>query len=240
MRKHHYFWNRLGALCVFAVSVGTLYFYQLPMLAMSLWVRKEYPHSHALRVAALGKLDGTIASVTVVFALVQIGLLYWLYRHQLKKRNPLHIQRRKFRLESLFFMFLMYGLVLVANMAVASFGTPNNQEAVMSEMKILPLTLFFLAGVLAPFIEELIFRGIFMNLFWQKDNQVNNIAAVLTSGLLFGLMHEPHFSIFLLLYSSLGWILAYTYRYHRDLRYSIGLHTVINFPSALIALLQAL
>ncbi|WP_164848106.1 CPBP family intramembrane glutamic endopeptidase [Lacticaseibacillus hulanensis] len=240
MRRKHYIWNRVGALAVFGLSVLTLYFYQLPMLVISLVVRRKFPHSHAARLAELGRLDPWIALATLVFALVQIGLLYWLYRHQLKKRNPLHIQRKKFRLESLFFLFLMYALVLAANVAVQQFGTPANQEGVMAEMKILPLTLFLLAGVLAPFIEELIFRGIFMNVFWQKDNQVNSICAILISGLVFGLMHEPHLSVFLLLYSSLGWILAYTYRYHRDLRYSIGLHMMINFPSALVALLQAL
>lgn len=240
MKSNHPILSRIGKVLLFVLLTVTLYFYQLPMILGSLLVRHEYPHSHAARLAALHGYDLWITLATVIFAAVEIGFLVWLYRRQLQKRNPLHFGRRKFRLESLFFLFLMYVLVLAVNLVVARFGTPNNQQGILDEMKILPVTLFFLAGVLAPFIEELTFRGIFMNLFWAKDNRFNEWAAIITSGLVFGLMHEPHLSVFLLLYSSLGWILAYTYRYHRDLRYSIGLHVMINFPSALAALLQAL
>ncbi len=240
MSRKRYFWNRGRALIVFVVCVATLYFYQLPMLIASIVAKRQYPTSHVRVLAMLKREDLLIAAATVLFALIQIGLLYWLYRHQLKQKNPLQIQRRPFRLESLFFMILMYALVLAVNVLVSGFGTATNQEEVLSAMKMLPVTLFLLAGVLAPFIEELIFRGVFMNLFWAKDNPLNQTLGILTSGLVFGLMHEPHLSVFLLLYSSLGWILAYTYRYHRDLRYSIGLHMVINFPSALFAMLQAL
>lgn len=240
LNRKQYLLKRLLAVLIFVLGVVTMYFYQLPMLIASIWVRREFPHSHAHRIAELGRLDPYVALVTVLFAVIQIALLAWVYRAQLKRLNPLGIKRRRFRLESLFFIILMYGIVLAANIFAAQFGTPANQQSVLAEMHILPVTLFFLAGLLAPFIEELIFRGLFMNLFWQKDTRLNNVLAVVSSGLVFGLMHEPHLSVFLLLYTSLGIVLGWTYRYHRDLRYSIGLHMLINLPSALLLLLQAL
>ncbi|WP_155287570.1 CPBP family intramembrane glutamic endopeptidase [Lacticaseibacillus zhaodongensis] len=240
MHKFRYFWNRTGAILLFGVCVATLYFYQLGILLLPLYLKHhDGIHGKAALHAAMHAYDPLLAGITIILAVVQITLLYSLYRHQLRKRNPLRIGRKPFHLEELFFLVAMYGLVLLANYAVARFGTPQNQSDVLAEMKILPWTLFFMAGVLAPFIEELIFRGVFMNLFWQKDNRLNNVAAVVCSGLLFGAMHEPHLSVFLLLYSSLGMVLAYTYRRQRDLRYNIGLHMFINFLPAVAGLLRA-
>ena len=233
--------NRIGAIFIFAVALGTIYFYQsgIVLLPRLLKMQAGGILPRAALEAQMRHYDLWLAGVTIILAAIQIGLLYWLYRSQLKRRNPLQFGRRKFRLESIFFIVLMYGLVLAANMAVMRFGTPHNQQEVVNEMSILPITLFFLAAILGPIIEELIFRGVFMNLFWQKDNSLNFWGAVITSGLIFGFLHEPHLTPFLLLYSSLGAILAITYRYHRDLRYSIGLHMLINFFPALAGLIRA-
>ncbi|WDF82676.1 CPBP family intramembrane metalloprotease [Lacticaseibacillus pabuli] len=236
-----YLKNRIGAIFIFALAAGSIYFYQLGIVFLPQLLKMQAGGTlpRAALEAQMRHYDVWLAGITLILAAIQISCLYWLYRTQLKRRNPLHIGRRKFRLESVFFIVLMYGLVLAANAAVLRFGTPHNQQEVVSEMTILPVTLFFLAAICGPIIEELIFRGVFMNLFWQKDNTLNFWGAVITSGLVFGLLHEPHLTPFLLLYSSLGAILAITYRYHRDLRYSIGLHMLINFFPAVAGLVRA-
>lgn len=240
MTKFKYLWNRAGAVLLFAFCVATLYFYQLGIVLLPLYLRHQGIRSEAALHVIMHRADPLLAALTILLAVVQISLLRALYRHQLRKRNPLRIRRKPLRLEELFFLMAMYGLVLLVDYATARFGTPQNQTNVADAMQVMPWTLFFMAGVLAPFIEELIFRGVFMNLFWQKDNRLNNVAAVVCSGLIFGFMHEPHLSVFLLLYSSLGMVLAFVYRRERDLRYSIGLHMFINFLPAVAGLLRAL
>lgn len=240
MRKHLWL-HRLWSLLIFAITCGTLYFYQLGILIVPLIVKHQHPtfSKTALRQIVRG-YDPLIAGITVALALIQIAALLWLYRRQLRKDNPLDIRRRPLRLEAVFFIMTMYALVLAMNAMTLRFGTPQNQEAVLSSMKIMPWTLFLMAGFLGPVIEELIFRGIFMNLFWKKDTPLNGILAIATSGIVFGLLHEPHLSVFLVLYASLGMVLAFTYRYNRDLRYSLALHMIINLPAATVALVQAL
>lgn len=241
MHKHNWFLSHLWSLIVFALSCGTLYFYQLGIIIVPLVLKHQHPgiSKTALRAAVRG-YDPLIAGITVALALIQIGLLLWLYRRQLRKDNPLGIRKRPFRLESLFFIFTMYAIVLATNVLTQKFGTPQNQETVIRSMRIMPLTLFLMAGILGPIIEELVFRGIFMNLFWKRDTTQNGMWAIICSSLIFGLMHEPHLSVFLVLYTSLGMVLAFTYRYHRDLRYSLAVHMLINLPSALLALTQVL
>jgi membrane protease YdiL (CAAX protease family) len=241
VRKHNWFLSHLWSLLVFAIACGTLYFYQLGMIIVPLVLKHQHPGiSKTALHALLHNYDPLIAGITVALAAIQIAALLWLYRRQLRKANPLGIRKRPLRLESVFFIFTMYAIVLAMNVLTQRFGTPQNQTEVIDSMKIMPWTLFLLAGFLGPVIEELIFRGIFMNLFWKKDTPANGMLAIVCSSLVFGLMHEPHLSVFLVLYTSLGMVLAFTYRYHRDLRYSLALHMLINLPSALAILIQVL
>lgn len=242
MSKPKWLLNRLGAMLLFALCAGGVYFYQLGILFAPKWLQRGQatPMTKSALEAAMHAFDPQLALITAGLAIVQIGVLYALYRWQLRRRNPLNIHRRPFRLESLFFLIAMYALVLGVNLIFAGQGTPENQQAVLHEMSILPVTLFIMAGIAGPIIEEFTFRGVFMNLFWMRDTPFSNIAAVVSSGVIFGLLHEPHLSPFLLLYSSLGIILAFTYRYHRDLRYSLILHIGINFLPALAGLFRGL
>lgn len=122
---------------------------------------------------------------------------------------------------------VMWGIDLVFNHLI-ELGTPENQEILEEIFIDFPIILGISVVIVAPIVEELIFRGIFTNYFFQPENKYSKWVILLTSSLLFGLVHEAAPSISLLYYSIVGAVLGVTYLYTKDLRYSIILHFINN------------
>lgn len=114
-------------------------------------------------------------------------------------------------------------------------GQALNQNIIENQIETFPvkIRLFIHIVIFGPLLEELVFRKVFMDLFFIKDNAYNNFFAVFLSGLIFGLMHENTLSLHLVFYSIPGIILAFIYRYSKDLRYPIVVHILNNLFSIL-------
>lgn len=115
---------------------------------------------------------------------------------------------------------------------------PLNQIIVENEIKNSPVKTWFYFHIVlvAPILEELIFRKIFMNLFFKKNNFVNHTLSITFSGLIFAFLHETSLSLFLIFYASPGILLAFVYRYFRDIRLPICIHILNNCIFLLINL----
>ena len=107
-------------------------------------------------------------------------------------------------------------------------GTAENQQVVdqMFLNHVLGVTLY--GAVLGPIIEELLYRGIFMNFFWNQKGRMYDVLAVLSSGLLFGLLHEPQLSLYLVVYSAIGVFLGMLYLKTKDIRCNMIAHILYN------------
>lgn len=84
---------------------------------------------------------------------------------------------------------------------------------------------------LSPVAEELIFRGVLMNMFFKPDQLWT---PVIVSGLLFSAGHASTNPISFLIYGMMGCILAYVYRKTGNLGYAIGLHGLNNLVATAV------
>ncbi|GAA2967622.1 CPBP family intramembrane glutamic endopeptidase [Lentilactobacillus parakefiri] len=172
-----------------------------------------------------------LALVLIAGALALVG---WRYGKQLTVNNPRHFGRRHptaKRIAQLLWIFILMTAVQVLwqwLIAKHILSTPSNQQAVEAAEIKMPMWNLFFGGILAPIFEELIFRGIFMNYFFNQDNRLNNILAIIVSGSLFGFAHEMSFDLTWIMYSALGCCLSFAYMHFRDIRYSIALHMMNN------------
>ncbi|MEE8823345.1 CAAX amino terminal protease self- immunity [Lentilactobacillus sunkii] len=163
-----------------------------------------------------------------------LALIGWRYGKQLEAHNPRKIGRKKptaQQIAQLIWIFVLMTAVQIFWQWLISkhiLTLPSNQQAVNAAQMKNPVLNIFFAGFLAPIFEELIFRGIFMNYFFNKDNRLNNILAVLVSGAIFGFAHELSFDATWIMYSILGCCLSFAYMHFRDIRYSIALHMMNN------------
>ena len=166
----------------------------------------------------------------------------------------------------LIYILAGYGLFMLANYASAIFQTvfnlteeAGNEEAIVGILNSGKSNFFFMAisvVILAPIVEEIIFRKCFFNLFSRK---FNTILTVLFSSLLFGAIHiiTPVLSavteatqdpskwgsvitqfLYLFVYSTMGVGLGLAYQYSkRNLIPVIIIHMFNNFLSILVTVL---
>lgn len=106
---------------------------------------------------------------------------------------------------------------------------PQNQVVIDQRMQAAPYLTTIGNGLIAPTIEELLFRGLFFNFFFLKKTSVNGFLKILVSELIFGSMYELAINYNWLIYCTMGWILGVTYYWTKDLKCSMFLHVLINF-----------
>ena len=172
--------------------------------------------------------------IGLICSAISLGFIGWRYWSQLKENNPRHFGKYSVNWQKVGRLFLMFGAMLILQYCwslLISLGIlkfPANQKAVDAAVNQMPLWNNIFSVAVAPFFEELIFRGIFLNYFFAKDTKWNNFLGVFVSGIVFGLGHEPSFDSTLLMYSAMGWILGITYLYFRDIRFNTALHIMNN------------
>lgn len=177
----------------------------------------------------IGVMLITVAALLVLFT--------WLYNRQLKRYNPRQFGRKPFTRQRVARLILAFIIIYVVQVAWSQLivhhllPMPSNQTELESSIRQLPVWNNIYGVLIAPVFEEYIFRGFFFNFFFAKKSRLSTIFGVLISGLIFGYLHTLSFSVTTLLYASLGWVLAGTYLYFKDIRYSIALHFLNNLMS---------
>lgn len=107
-----------------------------------------------------------------------------------------------------------------------------NQQAIMEMVKNLPAWVVWLyIVVFAPILEELMFRGIFFHYF-NTQNRNSRLLALLSSSVVFAMLHLSSLSWEGLVYLGIGLVLGTLYLHTRDLRYPIMVHMANNAVGA--------
>lgn len=134
------------------------------------------------------------------------------------------------------FFLISYFIMVLLNLFTTGFlwivgnfkeaDVVNPLESVLSNSSIWATIIF--AGILSPIIEEVLFRGVMLN----KLRTYGDKIAIITTALLFGLFHENFSQFFYAV--GLGIIFAYVTLKTGTIKYSIGLHIMINMMGSVI------
>lgn len=165
-----------------------------------------------------------------------VWLFYFLYKKQLQKNSELPAYQEPLKRNRKWFFWFGIGLlgwliVLAANVFVGHLSgdqTAENQEALISMYRLMPLSSAFCIALFAPISEEFLYRGIFFNYFFEKDVRWIRLAGVLVNGLFFMVLHDTTFSWVSIPYLLMGLLFAGIYRTSRDIRVSMTLHFINN------------
>ncbi|MDT2757154.1 type II CAAX endopeptidase family protein [Enterococcus asini] len=168
--------------------------------------------------------------VSVIFLAVMVYFIKY-YQGQLQEYNPRDFgENLSFKGKVGWIILTVVGiyafLILVSPLLPQ--GTAENQQVVnqMFANHVLGVTLY--GAVLGPIIEELLYRGIFMNFFWNQKGRLYDVLAVLSSGVIFGLLHEPQLSLYLVVYAAIGVFLGMLYLKTKDIRCNMIAHILYN------------
>jgi len=190
--------------------------------------------------------------IPILAMLLTMGGLLYITLLYMKKYIQLAAPENKlepFRRQKTLWIIKGYVLIIVAGMLVTIVKiliTGNNVEPAnqlaLVEMAHAGLAtkiyLIFLSVILAPLLEESIFRGILMNYFMKNSYWWAN---VVVSGMAFGLFHvifQPFQLMAFIQYSLTGIILAFVYKKTQKLQYSMATHCLNNLVAMLILLFQ--
>lgn len=186
------------------------------------------------------------ACLNTFIELIMFVVVILFYKKYLKKDLVLFKLNKKDyinKIISYFLIFLVvkYGVALFSSLLLVMLGsdlvTSENQEAVVNLAKKLPFMMMISTSLLAPFVEEEIFRlGI-------KKVINNKYLFILVSGLIFGFMHifPTELPIYVALieslnYVTMGLLLAYIYNETDNIYVVVIIHALNNLLSMLMIL----
>ena len=191
-----------------------------------------------------GDLEGGVKWFLTAAYLVFVAFsIIWLWKWY-QKGVPAEHQHQKIGWKDFGIVMLFY----LAGRVVAVGGTVLNQLVSGNQMSMndqaifgltaglkegfLPFTICFLLaiGIIAPIIEELVFRGLASQIFFSGGNKW--LAAIVTS-LIFGILHATNL-IEWIMYTGLGIVFYLAYARRRNIKDSILLHMINNIPPAIL------
>ena len=130
------------------------------------------------------------------------------------------------------YWFLALFLMFTSNLIITNFTTSmisENQDIIIDNFKRAPIYTFIVTVIIAPFLEELVFRLSFRKIFAHTD-----FLFILFSGFIFGAMHViGNFEnlvdlLFIIPYSMPGFVFAYALAKSKNICVPISLHFIHN------------
>ena len=170
----------------------------------------------------------------ILYSLLFIAILFWLKKQKVDFRSNKQKWKwsylRYFALVILWFFFERWVLQTFQDLLVPVVRQTKLPTSIYLNGPGILATLFFvLATITSPMIEEFIFRGYLMNVFF-KESKFH--LDVLLSGFLFAsfhLIHQYRDPVTFALYFCSGLFFAAVYKKYKDIRLPIFLHGFSNF-----------
>ena len=132
----------------------------------------------------------------------------------------------------------IYIVTRVGGMVMQMEGVSNSaNQAAIENAHMNPFLLITFTVIMAPIVEELVFRGLLMGRVFNPDS----IVGLIVSSLLFGLVHMPNSTGVWIVYAGMGLALGIAYRKFQKLEYCIIAHIINNsIAVSMLLLLQFL
>lgn len=204
-------------------GVFLLYFFATELQALPFWL---------LNINTETLPEFVKIGYMLAFQIALIGTIAFIFRKDLKENlEDLKKNHQNYFKNYLKYWFLALGIMMISN-AIITLLEPgsiaNNEEAIREMFDTTPIYTFISAVILAPLLEELVFRKSFRYMF------SNDTLFILASGFVFGAFHvvgsfETWFDlIYIIPYSVPGLVFAYTLVKSKNIFVPMSLHFIHN------------
>ncbi len=213
------------------VLIFLLFYYSAYLQLIPIYLFKLDPHN----------ISSSLNVLLSCFSNIIIAMILWfIYRKELKAEWKKFIKKFSWNCD-IMSRYWITGLavMMISNIIISSFlnaGQAENEQAVQSMINALPWAMLIDAGILAPFIEEIVFRKCFRDVFQNKW------VFAIASALVFGGMHVVNASsavgyLFIIPYGCLGFVFALMYNKTNTVFTSVFAHMLHNSILTLISIL---
>ena len=178
--------------------------------------------------------------VSIIYEILMLLTVIFIYLKTIVNDFIDYKQNIKYYINNyLKYWFLNIGLMMITNIIIiniTSINNSTNQEYITKLLGKYPIYTIIATILIAPITEELIFRLNIRKIF------KNNIIFIITSGLVFGVLHMTVATsikelLFIIPYSIPGFIFAYTLTKSKNIFVPISLHTLHNTVMILLQIL---
>lgn len=170
--------------------------------------------------------------LSIIIEILTLAVILLLFNKRIKE-NYIDLKKNHKKYFSKYFKFYLIGLaIMYISNAILIFvfngGLAGNEESIRSILLVHPIYVYISSVLIAPSVEELVFRGAIKNII------PNSILYILCSGLIFGGMHlvgnitSIIDLLYIIPYSSLGIAFAYIYSKTDNIFVTMMLHTMHN------------
>lgn len=170
--------------------------------------------------------------LSIIIEILTLAVILLLFNKRIKE-NYIDLKKNHKKYFFKYFKFYLIGLaIMYISNAILIFvfngGLAGNEESIRSILLVHPIYVYISAVLIAPSVEELVFRGAIKNII------PNSILYILCSGLIFGGMHlvgnitSIIDLLYIIPYSSLGIAFAYIYSKTDNIFVTMMLHTMHN------------
>lgn len=183
-----------------------------------------------------------ILNISIIYWIVSLGPLYLVGMpicvKVLKRLPAMHLYESTMKAGKWFIhlcicMFVMYAGNLIGQGVSGLISRLTNLDLSMALQDVMlnesGWTVFLFSVILAPILEELIFRKALID----RAIVLGDKTAIILSGFLFGLFHGNFYQLFYAF--GLGCILAYIYIRTGKVKYTISLHMAVNFLGGFVS-----
>lgn len=179
-------------------------------------------------------IGGNTKILLTLFSNTIIAFILILFYFKDIKNDIKKFKENKSELLEIGFKIWVIGLILMASSNViinkiSPNEIANNEESIRSMISVSPYLMLINTAILAPIVEELVFRKSFRTVF------KNNLLFVIVSGIVFGGLHvvlsieNVYDYLYLIPYCSLGISLSYMYYKTDNICIPIIMHMIHNF-----------
>ena len=176
--------------------------------------------------------DNLSIILSILIEILTIAIILLIFNKKIKNDFK-DLKKNHKQYFSKYFKYYLTGLIVMyISNAILIFGFNNglagNEETIRDLLGLHPIYVYISAVLLAPSVEELVFRG------GIKKIIPNNILFIIVSGFVFGALHiignVNSFIdlLYIIPYSSLGVAFAYIYSKTDNIFVSTGFHTLHN------------
>lgn len=213
------------------VLIFLLFYYSAYLQLIPIYLFKLDPHNIS---SSLNVLLSCFSNIILVM------ILWFIYRKELKAEWKIFKDKFSWNTD-IMIKYWVTGLaiMMVSNALISvllNAGQAENEQAVQSMINALPWAMLIDAGILAPFIEEIVFRKCFRDVFQNKW------VFAIASALVFGGMHVVNASsavgyLFIIPYGCLGFVFALMYNKTNTVFTSVFAHILHNSILTLMSIL---
>lgn len=189
---------------------------QVPTLLMSLQIlNKSANKTHII----------TILGIILSFVMIPCVLIYFYNKYST-------LDKKSFTIKTC----LIIVVAVIAELLINKFSLPfmkvtgnANVDALQGIANAFPILMLIYAFVVGPILEELLFRGLFMNLFFANRPYLS----LILSSIIFGALHTSTDWVYLISKIALGFVLGLVYLKTKNIKANIAVH-ILNNVSAIL------